>query len=284
MTKERPRSDGTQLESGKDAATRWFQYFAVLVFFVLLVVLAWWFDGQRTSEQPAVTILAGLVTVFAAFGVLFYVLPHIVIGRRFGEEFVPVPERYGEGAGVEFSREVAGAAQRLSLALILIGWFLLTCSVLLAITGSLIPPMEVGADGSGPWTDTIVTALLKSPGLLCSTLAVVGAALGWQCIDRSHSATRLASVANRAIGSIRSRHHDYKAFELSVEAKSIWLEGRMNTEHVDRLSGLLGRGEETPRQEPRPATPSSRSESGMEATRNGGPQGSLDDAERASPE
>lgn len=270
MREQRHGPNDAPAESGGDAWTRWAQYFAVLVFFVLLVVVAWWLEGRRTSEQPAVTILAGLVTVFAAFGALFYVLPHVVIGRRFGEEFVPVPERYAEGAGVEFAREVAGAAQRLSLALILIGWFLLTCSVLLAITGSLIPPIDVGPDGQGPWTDTIVTALLKSPGLLCSTLAVVGAALGWQCIDRSHSATRLASVAHRAIGSIRSLEHDYEAFRLSVEAKSIWLEGRMNTEQVQMLNGLLGRGEEPPRRAVGPAPPARRPEVGVDTTRNGG--------------
>ena len=271
MDSDRHGTNVTTKERRKELFTRWLQYGAVLAFLIGLVALSWWFAAWREDEQPAVAIGAGLVSIFAAFGALFFVLPHAVIGRRFGEEFIPIPGRYGPGHGAEFSQEVGSAAQRLSLALLLIGWFLLTCSVLLAITGSLIGHVDGKGKNEEILANTVVAGLLENPGLLCSTLAVIGAALGWQCLDRSQSATRLASIANLAIASSHLDDGDLRAFRTCIRAKSAWLEGRLNTERLEGMTRLLGAVDDP---DDPGASDSGAAEKSERVTRNGGVSGS----------
>ena len=232
-------------DAGDSPRKRGVLYLTVIVVLLALVVGPWFVVDRFGKDNVALIVIAALTTLGASYAFLFYVLPRLLVGVRLRTVLIPVPQDYSEGMGLKYARELATRAQGMSLVLMLTGWFLLTASVLLAITGSVAGSTrgnstEVAQEEADVMR--VVDAMWDHPGLLCSTLAVVFAALGWQCLDRSGSATRLASIANISIKKAGLDGDDREAYSACVEAKSSWLEGRMSTERVQALVNQLAQG------------------------------------------
>ena len=152
---------------------------------------------------------------------------------------VPHPPPYKEGAGLEYAQKLAERTQVLSLWLMFLGWSFVITAALLAISGSVL--------GAGPAPENAhwYEVLLAQKGLLFSTMAILTAATGWQLLDRSASATRLASVATHSIylstmPSTSQLKLDHAAYEACVQAKTAWLEGRMSTDRLENIAQRLG--------------------------------------------
>ncbi len=147
---------------------------------------------------------------------------------------VPTPSGYEQGAGVTYATELAIRTQRLSFVMLVLGWISVTLGGVLAAAGAVL--------GSGPLQGNdhnFVAVLAAQRGIICAVLAVVFGGLGWQCIDRSTSATKTASIATAAIATATTGEggdRDMRAYKACVKAKSAWLEGRMNN---DRLQSIV---------------------------------------------
>jgi hypothetical protein len=147
---------------------------------------------------------------------------------------VPTPPPYDQGEGAKYAKDLAELTQRLSLLHIVVGWVLVISGGALATAGAVL--------GSGPSTPdnrTVKAVLASHRGVLCTVLAVALGGIGWQCIDRSTSATKTASVATAAIATATAEdvnEPDRRAYKACVAAKSAWLEGRMNH---DRLQSIV---------------------------------------------
>lgn len=82
-------------------------------------------------------------------------------------------------------------------------------------------------------------------GIVFGACAIVFAGLGWQCLDRASAAALLATAATKAIGAAsRSRmagieNADLLAYLMCIEAKSNWLEGRLNHDRIDWIASTL---------------------------------------------
>lgn len=145
---------------------------------------------------------------------------------------MPIPPSYDhKGAGFEYANLLAERAQKLSLLLIIVGWPSVTVGGLLAIAGAVLGSKPLKGENS-----TIISVMGSQRGLICASLAIVFGGFGWQCIDRSASATKTASVATTAIATASVDDKDKKAYNACVEAKAAWLEGRMN---FDRLQSIV---------------------------------------------
>ena len=148
---------------------------------------------------------------------------------------VPTPPGYDQGVGAKYATELAERMQRLSLVLLILGWVSVTLGGVLAIAGAVL--------GSGPLTEdnrNFRAVLAAQRGLVCAVFAVVLGGVGWQCMDRSASATKTASIATAAIETATiiegDDEGDKRAYKACVKAKSAWLEGRMNS---DRLQSII---------------------------------------------
>lgn len=142
---------------------------------------------------------------------------------------VPHPPAYEKGVGLDYSKALAGRAQTLSLWFMVIGWVLVSLAVFLAITGSIFGAKAPTAS-AGEQLDAL-HKLWAQKGLLCSSIAIIAAAIGWQCLDRASSATHMASVATRSIylSTLPSCETevslDHVAYEAYANAKTACLEG-----------------------------------------------------------
>jgi hypothetical protein len=146
---------------------------------------------------------------------------------------IPHPPQYKQGAGAVYAEKLALRTQRLSIVLYVIGWILVTLAGLLATAGAVL--------GSKPLTDDKSITVLKSQrGVICTVLAVVVGGIGWQCMDRSSSATKTASIATAAIATATIADvNDIKAYNACIQAKSAWLEGRMNDDRLQTIEKNL---------------------------------------------
>lgn len=185
-------------------------------------------------------------TLVAVGGFLFVCLA--IWGLYGAEPIMPHPERYKVGAGVDYAEKLADGAQRLSLVLLVAGWIFVLIGGFLAMSAAL-----VGQAKQNQEHDTILAALRAQRGLLCSAFAIIFAAVGWQCLDRSSAASRVASVATRAIASeCEGGDPDKKAYEVCVAAKASWLEGRMSHDRLESFTDELKRKGPTSRPGGRP--------------------------------
>jgi hypothetical protein len=233
---------------------------------------------------PISMIAATVIVVVCALILFFYVLPKALVQPPKGYPhrdglIVPAPPEYKPGVGLAYAHALTATAQKLGMYLLVLGWCFIPLAAVLAVTGSLVGSdlgerefelrehkTERKQDGDSsadvnPANDegvTVVTvakrrsrsifdAFRDYSGIICSAIAVVLAALGWQCLDRSSSATRTSSIANTAIMIASSKPKDgqdgdRKAYDICVEAKSAWLEGRMSHERIQQIiqqSGAL---------------------------------------------
>jgi len=149
--------------------------------------------------------------------------------------WVPHPPAYSEGEGLTYALALAKKTQGLSLFLTLLGWFCVVLGALLAISGSVLGSESV--DGAAGFLAT----LSAHRGLVCSTAAIVFAGAGWQILDRASAATKVSSISTRAIligssnGKYKNRSCDKVAYDACVEAKTAWLEGRMNNDRLENI-------------------------------------------------
>ncbi|MBU1342254.1 MAG: hypothetical protein KKE44_04150 [Proteobacteria bacterium] len=151
---------------------------------------------------------------------------------------VPHPPPYEEGKGLAYAQELAENTQALSFTLTLAGWLFVMLSGLLAIFGSVLGSIK--PDSLGFWE-----IILSQRGLICSALAVMFAGIGWQVLDRASAATKVTSIATKAIllastpDGGNPKNGDISAYQACVNAKSSWLEGRMNYERLENIVGQL---------------------------------------------
>ena len=152
---------------------------------------------------------------------------------------VPLPPPYKQGAGLEYAVVLAERTQRLSLLLIVVGWILVSIGILLVTAGAVLGSKTPTANNN-----TVIAEIFSQRGLVCAALAVVIGGVGWQCIDRSRSATRTASVATAAIATATiegNGKQDIAAYKACVQAKTAWLEGRMNQERLQNIVDSLNK-------------------------------------------
>ena len=151
---------------------------------------------------------------------------------------VPHPPEYNQGEGLKYAQDLAKKTQGLSFTLTLMGWVFVILGALLAICGSVLGAVK--PEGTGFWE-----VIVSQRGLICSVFAVVFAGAGWQVLDRASAATRVTSVATKAIYLASSQDDknkqggDKSAYEACVAAKCSWLEGRMNSERLENIIGQL---------------------------------------------
>lgn len=153
------------------------------------------------------------------------------------EIVVPTPPPYSQGVGAGYAKRLAEQTQKLSLLLVIVGWISVTSGSLFAVAGAVL--------GSRPLTEnnrSVKAVLASQRGLICIALAVVLGGFGWQCIDRSTSATKTSSVATTALATAtidNNGEKDKAAYTACVEAKSAWLEGRMSHERLQNIVNTL---------------------------------------------
>lgn len=177
---------------------------------------------------------------------------------------IPSPEAYTENGGAAYAEELANCAQRLSFALLVIGWVFVLIGGFLAMCAALAGPVK-----ADPEAATLLGLLKSQRGLMCSAFAIIFAGIGWQSLDRSSAASQCASVAVIAIGTASMDPRafeqektpgqtlpavddgeqiegesvsevqgpyiatpDRRAYEACIKAKAAWIEGRMNHDRV----------------------------------------------------
>ena len=155
---------------------------------------------------------------------------------------VPTPPPYQQGVGAEYAKNLAERTQRLSFVLLIIGWISVTLGGVLATAGAVL--------GTKPLTEdnrTAIVVLACQRGLICTVLAVVLGGIGWQFIDRSTSATKTASIATTALATATvevNGEKDKTAYKACVQAKSAWLEGRMNNDRLQIIVKSLSKSDD----------------------------------------
>lgn len=199
--------------------------------------------GEATGI-PKIDWQSTWVRTTAVVGVVL-VLSISIICTLTGHAFVPSPAPYKPGQGVEYAVSLADASGRLSLGMMIAGWFCVILGSFSAMAASLVNTKS--ADGD----ETFIGTVARHRGLLAGATAVVLGGVGWQLLDRSAAASRMASAATTAIAQTSDK--DYEAYLTCVKAKAVWLEGRMNQERLaDIVNGLAAAQNPT---EPDPTEP-----------------------------
>lgn len=193
-------------------------------------------NGISFLERPQFQRRA--LIVFAVFLLLACLA---VWGLYGGSPILSSPPKYKDGAGAEYARTLAEAAQRLSIVLLVAGWMLVPIGSILAMTAAVVGQVKRQQE-----EDTLVKTLLRQRGLLCGAFAIILASAGWQCLDRSSAASRLASIATRAASAVCDADYDKKAYKACVDAKALWLEGRMNHDRIQSIADELGKSQKKP--------------------------------------
>ncbi|MFT6407721.1 MAG: hypothetical protein ACJAQ6_001135 [Arenicella sp.] len=111
-------------------------------------------------------------------------------------------------------------------------WLFVVFGALLAIGGSILGSKETIVASTSIWDQLAVQRWL-----LCSTLAIVLAGLGWQVLDRASAATKVASISTHAIliastNKEQNANSDLDAYNACIKAKTAWLDGRMNNDRL----------------------------------------------------
>lgn len=151
---------------------------------------------------------------------------------------MPIPPAYSKDAGINYASHLAKTAQLLSIVLLIVGWCFVITGAFLAMAAAVVGPVQ-----NETGNDNIFRAILAQRGLLCSAFAIIFVGIGWQCLDRSSAASLAAVAATTAISAAskptknKNNNSDRIAYDISIKAKSLWLEGRMNH---DRLTAMLG--------------------------------------------
>ena len=154
----------------------------------------------------------------------------------------PEPPAYEAGAGASYAQTLAQRGQRQSFRLVVLGWVLIVAAGGFALLGT-----STRSEYQVVKTRDEVTTLRSTPsnwvsayaGMIYGACAVVAAAVGWQFLDRATDAALLASAATMALGRLTNADDvgaDIKAYELCVEAKAGWLEGRMNHDRIAAMA------------------------------------------------
>ena len=154
----------------------------------------------------------------------------------------PEPPAYEAGAGASYAQTLAQRGQRQSFRLVVLGWVLIIAAGGFALRGTSVQAEYKVVEAKGKLTT------IESPtpnwwsayaGMIYGSCAVVAAAVGWQFLDRATDAALLASAATMALGRLTRADDisaDIKAYELCVEAKAGWLEGRMNHDRIAAMA------------------------------------------------
>ena len=186
------------------------------------------FARSVASQFVMLRVVSGGKKFGVAVGVVAAIVLVVVL---LPDQLVPVPPAYEPGKGAEYAQELAGVSQTTSLTLLMMGWIAVVTAGLCAIAGSVLgsKPADKG--------DSAFDTLKKQRGLAASSCAIALGALGWQLLDRSTAATNAASVATRALRLTAegNKDADRQAYLMCVEAKSLWLEGRMSHERLQML-------------------------------------------------
>lgn len=145
--------------------------------------------------------------------------------------FIPVPPEYKEGEGKKYSIKLATKAQLLSFWFNIFSWsFILGGAVNIFLLS--VPDIK----GS-----QLTFEIPNSSNLIYILLWSLLIKMGLEIKKRAKDASRLGSAANRAITLSQANKNeagesgDLQVYKMSVEAKSIWLEGRMNQQYLDKI-------------------------------------------------
>ncbi len=165
----------------------------------------------------------------------------------FEKNFIPVPSNYQPEQGACYARELAEKTQVISLMFNISGWVLIIIGIILGVAGSVLGT-EALTGKIDAWDK-----LFAQRGLICNTFAVIIAGVGRQFLGRAKAAATLASIATNAIASSskaiinpdgKSEHHtidaDRRAYDICVNAKAIWLEGRVDDTQLREMMSQLG--------------------------------------------
>ncbi|WP_342190178.1 hypothetical protein Pla52nx_003447 [Stieleria varia] len=163
------------------------------------------------------------------------------------------PPPYVDGTGAEYARTLAEKGQRHSFRLIVIGWVFIIAAGICALLGTTARTQfeveEKDGDvialksGAGHW-------LHANIGTVFGVCAIVFAGIGWQSLDRATAAALLASAATTALSFLPAavdETADIKVYKMCLEAKSGWLEGRMNHDRRNTIAqSFFGEGNTQP--------------------------------------
>lgn len=166
-------------------------------------------------------------------GVLF--VGWIIFVFKWSLPILPDPPRYAPGAGLTYATELARNSNRLATAMMFSGWLLVLAGGIFAFAASLVGP----ATPAKPPT-SIIGTIREQQGLLCAATAIILAGIGWQLTDRYKAANQVTSAATRAIAVSHEPDGDLRAYNIAIEAKVAWLDGRMNFDRLQRIVGELG--------------------------------------------
>ncbi len=179
---------------------------------------------------------------------------------------VPVPPVYTEGAGLEYATTLAERGQTLSFTFLVLGWICVVSGGLFALMGTTArtdfqveieggtakdqseatgtQPTQRPSNGTPPFQVLRLRSGTKNwfyahIGLIFGTCAIVFAGVGWSLLDRSSAASLLATAATHAIGrasTSKGDDADLRAYKMCIEAKTSWLEGRMNHDQISQIT------------------------------------------------
>lgn len=180
---------------------------------------------------------------------------------------VPEPPPYKNGVGLEYATTLAQCGQTLSFTFLILGWVCVVSGGLLALMGTTArADFQVEIEGGTATGESDTTESLAAQdqansnqppfkvlrlrsgatnwmyahiGLIFGSCAIILAGIGWSLLDRSAAASLLATAATHAIGHASisdSDNADLKAYKMCIEAKTSWLEGRMNHDRITRIT------------------------------------------------
>ena len=145
--------------------------------------------------------------------------------------FIPIPPIYQEGEGQKYSIKLACTSQALSFWFNIFSWILI-----LGGTINIFLLSELNTKNN-----EIAIAIPNGSNLIFIFIHSLIIKIGLELKKRAKDASRLSSAANRAMKLSQAQQNkagesgDLQAYKVSIEAKSTWLEGRMNQQYLDSI-------------------------------------------------
>lgn len=160
----------------------------------------------------------------------FFIFLAIFMKWKSADPWIPIPEAFSSAEANKFVIELAGRFQSLSYFQLILGWVIISVGTLLSLLGSIL-----GSTGVEKNNYSVKNLIIGSKGILLVGLGVVALSLGRHFIDRSDSTAKAAAKVNEAIGHLGTKHGNRIAYNVSIKARSMWLEDRLNHIQLDKM-------------------------------------------------